>query len=333
MARQYVLSIDGGGIRGIIPATALMQLEQTTGRLTRDIFSFVAGTSTGAIIAAAVAAGVPAKQIRDLYLTRAQEVFTKRPWSLLQRVIFGSMYSTSKLRALIARELGAAHLWRLNDAPIDLLITANRVEDGKAWYFVGDNPRNSQRTGHLNLIDCVTASTAEPTYFQPWTIPEDASERLPGVQSLGALVGGGVGVANNPVYQACVEAFYYTDRYQPENTTVVSLGTGRFASLGRPTWIWSWLRWVLNELLRSPHEQQTEIAQRLLPHMLLYRIDTQLTRDIPLDDIRSVEEIRQLADRFVQQIPWQAILDGTDTTFRIGANNTLWPEYSHPPQR
>jgi Patatin-like phospholipase len=59
MPRQYLLSIDGGGIRGIIPAIALAKLEDTTGKLTRDTFSFVAGTSTGAIIAAGVAAGVP----------------------------------------------------------------------------------------------------------------------------------------------------------------------------------------------------------------------------------------------------------------------------------
>jgi patatin-like phospholipase/acyl hydrolase len=54
MPQSYLLSIDSGGIRGIIPAIALVKLEKTTGKLTREIFSFVAGTSTGAIIAAAV---------------------------------------------------------------------------------------------------------------------------------------------------------------------------------------------------------------------------------------------------------------------------------------
>ena len=67
MAQRYLLSIDSGGIRGIIPTIALVKLERTTGRLTRDIFSFVAGTSTGAIIAAAIAAGIPATQILDFY--------------------------------------------------------------------------------------------------------------------------------------------------------------------------------------------------------------------------------------------------------------------------
>src|SRR5919205_1551196 len=90
MPQRYLLSIDGGGIRGIIPAVALVKLESTTGRLTRDIFSFVAGTSTGAIIAAAVAAGIPAPRILNLYLNRSREVFTGPPLlNTLRRIVTG----------------------------------------------------------------------------------------------------------------------------------------------------------------------------------------------------------------------------------------------------
>jgi patatin-like phospholipase/acyl hydrolase len=65
MSRRYLLSIDSGGIRGIIPAVALVKLESITGKLTRETFSFVAGTSTGAIMASAVAAGIPATRNLD----------------------------------------------------------------------------------------------------------------------------------------------------------------------------------------------------------------------------------------------------------------------------
>src|SRR5215217_6934816 len=95
--RRYLLSIDGGGIRGIIPAVVLAKLESTTGQLTRDIFSFVGGTSTGAIIAAAIAAGIPAPRIVELYVNRAREVFTGPPLlNTLRRIVLGSMYSTKK---------------------------------------------------------------------------------------------------------------------------------------------------------------------------------------------------------------------------------------------
>ncbi len=129
----------------------------------RDIFSFVAGTSTGAIIAAAVAAGIPAPRILDLYVNRAREVFAGfPPLNTLKRIIFGSMYSTQKLHDVISEELGPARDWRLNDSPIDLLITAKRVPDGMPWYFVRDNPNNSGCTGRLGLADCATASAAAP---------------------------------------------------------------------------------------------------------------------------------------------------------------------------
>src|SRR5215210_660551 len=236
MARRYLLSIDGGGIRGIIPAVALAKLEGTTGRPARETFSFVAGTSTGAIIAAAIVAGVPATRMVELYVERAREIFTGVPiLSPLRRIFTGSMYSTRKIRDVISEELGPeARGWSLNDAPIDLLITAKGVPDGKAWYFVRDNPRNSGCTGRLGLVDCTTASAAAPTYFEPWQI-----EVPPGIPSrcerVGAAVDGGVGVAGNPVYQACVEAFYYSEGYEPEETITISMGTGRFLGKQRPT--------------------------------------------------------------------------------------------------
>jgi uncharacterized protein len=210
MARRHLLSIDGGGIRGIIPAVALAKLEDTTGRPARETFSFVAGTSTGAIIAAAIAAGIPATRIVELYVDRAREIFTGLPLlNTLQRIITGSMYSTQRLHDVIAEELGPeARGWSLNDSPIDLLITGKGVPDGKPWYFVRDNPENSGCTGRLRLVDCTTASAAAPTYFEPWTIQEP-SGRPPRCERVGAVVDGGVGVAGNPVYQACVEAFYY----------------------------------------------------------------------------------------------------------------------------
>src|SRR5512138_2403578 len=108
MPKRYLLSIDSGGIRGIIPAVALVKLENTTGKLTRDIFSFVAGTSTGAIIAAAIVAGIPATRILELYVDLAKEIFPRYPWNLLKRIITGSMYSSQKLHDLIADEIGPA---------------------------------------------------------------------------------------------------------------------------------------------------------------------------------------------------------------------------------
>jgi patatin-like phospholipase/acyl hydrolase len=302
MARKLILSIDGGGIRGIIPACALVRLEQLTGKPARETFAFAAGTSTGALIGAAVAAGLPATRILDIYLNRAREIFSPAPpWNTAKRVVFGSMYCTATLRRVLAEELGEASGWTLNDSPIDLLISAKRVSDGKPWYFVRDNPKNSKTTGRLNLVDCATASAAAPTYFEPLPMQDPVS---------GALVDGGVGVTGNPVYQACVEAFYYHDSYVPAETVVVSLGTGRYISVQDPAGLLGWLTWVLDTVLQAPEEQQTEIVKRhFVPQgLILYRRDFTLRENIPMDDVGSIHKLRGYGEEFAKDVPWEEIL-------------------------
>lgn len=325
MSPHYLLSIDSGGIRGIIPAVALVKLENTMGKLTRDIFSFVAGTSTGAILAAALAAGVPATKILDFYTNRTRDVFTQNPFKVVKRILFGSMYSIQKLHDLIAEALDLSHTWTLNDSPINLLLTAKRISDGMPWYFVRDNPRNSGCTGRLGLVDCTTASAAAPTYFQPWTITETSTPVA--CERVGTLVDGAVGVTGNPVYQACIEAFEYTPDFNPAETITVSLGTGKFKHRKEPAWIGGWLEWILAELLESPGEQQTEITWRHYPEMTFYRIDTELKEDIGLDDSRKIGRLLEYGEQLAATIDWEAILAGTETRFRIDGTNTLWEQY------
>ena len=325
MARRYLLSIDSGGIRGIIPTIALVKLERTTGRLTRDTFSFVAGTSTGAIIAAAIAAGIPATRILDFYTGRAKDIFDQSPLNFLKLILFGYRYSTQNLYHLIEEALGPGSTWTLNDSPIDILLTAKRISDGMPWYFVRDHPVNSGCTGRLGLVDCTTASAAAPTYFEPWTISEASTPAL--CERVGTLVDGAVGVTGNPVYQACIEAFEYTPDYTPDETITVSLGTGKFKHRKVPRWIGAWLEWVLAELLESPGEQQTELTWRHFPKMTFYRIDTELKEDIGLDDARDIPRLREYGERLAEMIDWEAILAGTETRFRIGSTNTLWEQY------
>jgi hypothetical protein len=315
---RRILTIDGGGVRGIIPAVVLAALERSTGRPVRETFDFVAGTSSGAVLAAGIAAGIPADRLAGLYAERAPEVFRRVPIiSTLRRIVSGEVYDTATLNALVREELGpAARDWRLNDAPIDLLITAKRLVDGMPWYFVRDSPANSCRAGSVALSDAVTASAAAPTYFAPWA-----------VGAIGELIDGGIGVAGNPAYQACVEAFHYTHAYEPGSTLVVSLGTGKLLERPRPTWLWPWLGWLLAELLRSPAEQQTELVHRHWPEAAFYRLDLELDREIGLDAVERMGELRTLGERLASAVDWPAVLDGRDERFRVTESRTLPREY------
>jgi patatin-like phospholipase/acyl hydrolase len=311
---RRILAIDGGGIRGLIPAALLASLERATGTPARQHFDFLAGTSTGAILAAAVAAEFSGDRLVGLYQTRGPELFRRVPVAtFLRRIVSGHMYDVARLRSIVAEELGERAGWRINDVPADVMFTAKGLDDGHQWYFVKDRPGlEPGRTGALPLVDCVTASAAAPTYFAPWDVP-----------TLGLLVDGGVGVAGNPTYQACVEAFEYTAGYRPEDTIVVSLGTGRFLDRRRPTWLWSWVEWVLSEVLRSPGEQQTELVQRHYPAARFYRIDVRLPRDFQLDATgRDIDELLGIGAALAATVPWQAILDGTDESFLVRPGET-----------
>jgi patatin-like phospholipase/acyl hydrolase len=317
--RRRILAVDGGGIRGLIPAAVLASLERATGAPASDHFDFVAGTSTGAIIAAGVGAGFSGDRLVGLYRKRGPELFRRVPiLTPLRRILAGHMYDVDRLRTIVADELGDRADWQVNDVPLDVMLTAKGLDDGHQWYFVKDRPGEERgRTGSLSLVDCVTASAAAPTYFEPFEVGD-----------LGALVDGGVGVAGNPSYQACVEAFEYSG-YRPEDAIVVSLGTGRFLDRRRPTWLWSWVEWVLSELLRSPGEQQTELVQRHYGAARFYRIDVALPRDIPLDATgASIDELQEIGEKLASTIDWAPILAGTESSFLVAPGETKPEAYA-----
>ena len=310
---RRILAIDGGGVRGVIPAVALVALERTLGGRVRDHFDFVAGTSTGALIAGAVAAGMPAERIVELYRTKAASLFRRVPLlSTLRRIVAGEMYDVRRLHAFIRDALAeqGAEAWTLNDVPCGILVTAKGLADGHQWYFVrADRESNTARTGRLALADRLTASAAAPTYFEPWTIR--------GLESAGPMVDGGTGVAGNPVYQACVEAFLYSRGFEPAATVVVSLGTGQFFDRPRPTWLYSWLGWILAELLRSPGEQQTELVDRHFAEAAFYRVDVRLDRDIGLDAAQRIGELHAFGERLASEVDWRPILEGGPSPWAV----------------
>jgi uncharacterized protein len=296
---KWILSIDGGGIRGIIPAATLVALEQQLNKPARECFDFLAGTSTGALIAAALAAGLPATQILDIYVKRSTEIFS--PPKIVadpKRLVDGYMYDPKNIQKVLNSEFGTAANWVLNDSPVRLLLTAKGI-DTHPWYFVRDNPKNARTTGGLGLVDCAVASAAAPTYFSPWTMDVLGKPTV--------LVDGGTGVTGNPTYQACVEAFYYDD-FQVADTRVVSLGTGFYpAGSTVPNGFLGWLEWTVNALLDAPEEQQTQLVNRHFPD-ILQRFDWQLPSDIDMADTSQIPTLVQFGQQAAAVMDWAKIL-------------------------
>jgi hypothetical protein len=251
---KRILSIDGGGVRGIIPLACLVRLEAKEGRQSREIFDMVAGTSTGAIIAAGIAVGISARGLLALYRELASKAFARLPWWEILLNGGNHRYSNEFIDQTLA-QVGAD--LPLNSLPLDVMITAKNTESSRTDFFVRDNPGNAERWGTMSLKDAVLASIAAPTYF-----PAHSAQVL-GEEC--TWVDGGVGVAGNPCYQAAVEALYYTDGdYRPGDVQMLSFGTGRTGHLIDPQRanIIAWVGWVLSELLEDAADWQTYVTRR-----------------------------------------------------------------------
>ena len=155
---KRIVSIKGGGIRGIIPCCHLVELERQTGALTRDVIDFVGGTSTGALLTACIVAGVPAATAIDVYTEQGPKVFS--PTNTVERdakmVATGHQFDNQVLHQVVSATLGGTTM-TMNDSPIGVMITAGD-QMGMPWYFVRDAPTNAQTTGKAPLVDAAAVS-------------------------------------------------------------------------------------------------------------------------------------------------------------------------------
>jgi predicted acylesterase/phospholipase RssA len=194
-----VLAIDGGGIRGLIPARVLAEIERRCERPAGELFDLVAGTSTGAIIACGLTRPEPlaAEEIAAIYVEEGPRIFDR---TLLKRITsvggyLDERYDSDGLVESLRRHLGTA---RLADAHPDLLLTVYDLERRRALLL--------RRDDDLSMVDAAHASSAAPSYFEPVRIGDST------------LVDGGV-FATNPAMCAFALAGEPVE-------LLVSLGTG-----------------------------------------------------------------------------------------------------------
>lgn len=260
-----VLSIDGGGIRGIIPAIILAKIEEKTGKRISHLFDLIAGVSTGGIIALALT--VPesntnssesddkpqpkhsAESLVNLYKDKGERIFDR---SLIRRIVsaegwMDQRYSSRGIEEVLDKELGDT---RLNDAITPVIIPSYDMQGTRRYWKAekGDpfkpDPRKNQggcprffktrkalgeKLTYENYLmrDVARATSAAPTYFEP----HDTEFYLPpdqrpsGPRLTETLVDGGI-FANNPAMCAYAEARRICKKKEIKDILLVSLGTG-----------------------------------------------------------------------------------------------------------
>jgi predicted acylesterase/phospholipase RssA len=217
-----ILSIDGGGIRGIIPALVLARIEKLTHRPAASLFDVVAGTSTGGILALGLTvpkfAGRPvyaAQELVSLFEKEGPRIFSRSTLRTLltSDSLFWKKYSSQGIEEVLLEYFGDS---RLSDAITDVLIPSYEIQRRFPFFFKSSNARR-RPDYDFPARDVARATSAAPTYFEP--------KRIPTGKNSGSytLIDGGV-FANNPAACALVEA--QATLPHPGGYVVVSLGTG-----------------------------------------------------------------------------------------------------------
>jgi len=281
-----ILSIDGGGIRGIYPAAVLARLEESYlgGRSIAGYFDLIAGTSTGGIIALGLAAGLTAADLRQLYLERGKEIFPSHGPGLVGRIgrrlhacrrLLHYSYDQEALARVLRDRLGDL---KLGLARTRLCIPSFEGVHGEVYIFKTPHHPDFQKDLREQMVKVALATSAAPTYYRPL---RDAGY---------TFVDGGVW-ANNPVMIAVTEVLtsYIVDRTR---LRILSIGCGdnpynvtggKIARGG----MWHW-RDIINGAMRLQSQNALGQAGLLVGPEHLVRID--VPNEVPrieLDDWRA----------------------------------------------
>lgn len=268
--KHLAIAIDGGGMRGVIATRALSMLEEKIGQPLQELARLYAGTSTGAIITAGMASGMTARKIHELYLEWGASIF-HQSWRTFFFPLTRYRYDPRPLeRALLAHfgEMRMKDLWK-DLALRDIVITAFDVLSNETCFI---KPWKLQYQD-WPIAKAVLASSSVPTYF-------------PAVD--GRYIDGGVGSYANPCYLAAYELSYCLG-WNPEETTLLSLGTGRSPNAMRPgepgrLAPWDWVEPVLDAFLTSASDQQVRLVDTFFNKIDFRRFQVDMEEALPMDD-------------------------------------------------
>jgi hypothetical protein len=293
---KRILSIDGGGIRGLIPGMLLAEIEQRTGKRIASCFDLIAGTSTGGILALGLAcpdaqgARFAAQELTQIYAVRGREIFPRSLWNGLVTLggVAEERYNHKPLEKLLKEYFEGC---KLHEARTRVLISSYDIEAREPVFFKSWRDEFAE----VPMWAVARATSAAPTYFEPSRFEVDGQTR--------SLIDGGVFV-NNPSVCAYAEA---RKLWPGEEVFVLSLGTGE---LTRPiphqdACDWGMAKWV-TPVLSCMFDGVSDAADYQLRQILgdsFLRLQTRL--DVGSDDMDdatfgNIENLKLEAQRLMR---------------------------------
>ena len=332
-SNYLILTFDGGGIRGLIPALLVQQLHQELNLLERvDLF---AGTSTGGLIAIGLASGVPVSSLVDIYMTKGAEVFTPYPSSstvpppalidnypeatALPLDLLQVKYTDAGLKKLIEQTFPADKT--LGELSRKLLVTAFDLyqDKRKAWAPISLTNLPDYNTDDILVLDAALSTTAGPVYFPPHVFDHKGEKK--------AFIDGGV-YANNPSMLAAASVMASGTLKRRglafENIKLLSLGTGfTLNSIPPqnllPLNLYGVLAWMLPITLPpTPQFPLLEISMDGVSSIDTFQCEqilgnnfrrgnVQLTQPINPDDYQKVDALKKMTEAYMASAEWNEI--------------------------
>ncbi|HEY9017211.1 MAG: patatin-like phospholipase family protein [Methyloprofundus sp.] len=279
-----ILSIDGGGIRGVYAAHILSKIEKDLQIDLSESINLIAGTSTGSIIAAAVALKIPMSDIVKLYSEHGGKIFSRK-WFSSQA--YNSIYKGSNLRGVLLDVFGNVRLGEINKP---LLIPASNIGNGGVHVFKSAYDPGFYRDKDVKVADAVLASCSAPTYFDPHKVDE-------------YLLSDGGLWANNPTLVAIIDAKKRLN-IDLDDMKILSVGTGHAKKeYGvEQKKMWGMLSgWGVTDFISYILSMQSESAQNMSGLLLepdqILRLNFETDAPIALDDPKIIGDMLSKAGR------------------------------------
>lgn len=281
---RRVLSIDGGGIKGVFPAAFLATLEDAIGSKVADYFDLIVGTSTGGIIALGLGLGLSAIEILGFYEEYGPRIFSKRTLlSKLRHWIFAK-YGDEGLRQALEKTFRDRKLGNSNRR---LVIPSLNLDTGEAYLYKTAHRPQFERDYKESAVTVALATSAAPTFFP--THQADGGM---------AFVDGGLW-ANNPTAMAVIEAVAAL-QWEPKALRVLSLGCLTAPnSVGLERWLplgqLYWASKAINLFMAGQSSSSLGIAKMFVGEENLIRVSPVFQRGrFSMDGVKDIKVLRGL---------------------------------------
>ena len=295
-----ILSIDGGGTRGIVPIHIIKKIEDTAGQPIDKLFDYITGTSIGGLLAAMYTVpndnGEPkydSNYLLENFQDIVDEMLSHGAWNLIKRTngVFRSKYDSDKVYELLNEKFGES---KLDSSIIPISSHAINISHNTLKTWSTFSAHNNQEE-NIYLKDLIGATSAAPTLFNPKVISGDH------------YVDGGL-IENNPTLAGFAELKAHYPDLQEKDLIVVSLGVGEifpnYDYSGRHNY--GTVQWLalennlINTMLFSSQFRTDILAQKMFPNY--YRLEPNLPHELKeFDNSSTIPALKKLAEEYVAQ--------------------------------